>query len=332
MQTDTQTRTPEIFPPGAPPEPAGLEVLPARPAPTAEIVGREARRYDPRTTPEFTPFACSEDIAALVAALTTAQSEFGVVGKNQTAKVESRREGARSYSYRYADLHELIRATQPALNANGLSIVQLPIVRQRTVTVLTLLCHTSGQWMRNDLPMVVESLDPQSIGTAFSYGRRYARLGILDLAPGEGEDDDYSQATQRAQGAANGHESRPGQGPVQMPQRAERVSPPPTAQTPAPPSASTTGAGSTPPATPAPARAITITHLEKIPRDKKTPWWRVKFSDGTIAVTFSTTMGGDLEVWKEYGAQFSRVRTTPKDGWTYLEACVPVDGPRGGGR
>lgn len=328
MQTDTTTPIADVFPLGAPPEPNSLEVLP----PAAQLMppSREAKRYDARTTPEFTPFACSEEIAELVAALSQAQLEFDEVERNKTAHVESRRTGAK-YSYTYADLAAVITATRPHLSKHGLVIIQAPriLLDRKTCTIMTLLTHTSGQWMRADLPMQLESLDPQSIGAGITYGRRYAQQSLLNLAP----EDDPDGASRPPAPQGNGNGSRSGQGSVQMPQRAEHVAPPPAAQTSAPPSASTTAAPHTA-ATPRPAPgAITIVALEKIPRAApKTPWWKVKFSNGVAAVTFSTTMGADLELWRDYGSVFSAVRVKDKDGWTYLEEVKPFDGPRGGGK
>jgi hypothetical protein len=310
------------------------DVLPpaqTRPAP------HEPRRYDPRTSPEFTPFACSEDIDQLTAALAAAQMVFDAVEKNKTAVVDSRREGARSYRYDYADLNEVISATRPHLSANGLVLMQLPIVRQRTVTILGLLTHTSGQWLRTDLPMTIESLDPQSIGTASSYGRRYQQLGLFNLAPGDGEDDDGQRASARA-------EVRSGRsGPVTMPQRAEVAAPPspgapPTSQA-SPTSHAVSGAVHAPAAVdtrrpgpvPVAARpqAPALITIVAGPIERKTgtgkAYWLVRFSNGVEACTFSTTMCGRLQEGRERSTRYSSVTTSTKGQWTYVDELHPAD-------
>jgi hypothetical protein len=307
------------------------EVLPAAPAQTR--LPHEPRRYDARTSPDFTPFACSDDIDQLTAALATAQRSFDAVGKNKTAVVDSRREGARSYRYDYADLNEVISATRPHLSENGLVLLQLPIVRQRTVTILGLLTHTSGQWLRTDLPMTIESLDPQSIGTASSYGRRYQQLGLFNLAPGDGEDDDGRRASARA-------EVRPGRGPVSMPQRAEVAAPPsagapPTSQA-SPSSHAVSGAVHAPAAVdtrrPGPVPlAPTLITIRRGPEERRTtgtppkPYWLVEFSDGRAACTFSTTMRAALEQGRERGTRYSQVVITKKGNWSYVDELFRAD-------
>lgn len=308
------------------------EVLP----PQTRPVAHEVRRYDPRTSPEFTPFACSDEIDQLTAALAAAQMTFDAVEKNKTAVVESRREGARSYRYNYADLNEVISATRPHLSANGLVLMQLPIVRQRTVTILGLLTHTSGQWLRTDLPMTIESLDPQSIGTASSYGRRYQQLGLFNLAPGDGEDDDGQRASARA-------EVRPGRsGPVTMPQRAE-VAAPPSPGAPPTSQVSTASQAVAPPDTrrpgpvPVPARPQTPTLITIVagPTERKTTggkfYWLVRFSNGVEACTFSTTMRGRLQEGRERSTRYSSVTTSTKGQWTYVDELYRAD-DEGGAR
>lgn len=330
-EPSTRTLTAEVFPPGIPPDPQSLEIVPpAQPsAPTVLPAAREPRRYDPRTTPDFTPFACSEEIAELVAALSQSQLEFDEVERNKTAHVESKRTGAK-YSYDYADLSAVIAATRPQLSKHGLVIIQMPRVslQHKTCTIMTLLTHTSGQWMRGDLPFVMESLDPQSIGSAITYGRRYAQQALLNLAPES--DDDGATASRRPT-------DRPGQGPVQMPQRAESVSPPQSATAPAPAPASTTEARHTPPATPAPASGsrwingpLTITHLQK-EKGRNGPYWRIRFSDDTVCAFFPTPKshitGEDLETWRSYDSKFGKAKVTTKGEWTYLDELKPFDGP-----
>jgi hypothetical protein len=95
--------------------------------------------------------------------------------------------------------------------------------------VTTLLAHKSGEFIRNDLTLPVDSLDPQAIGTAITYARRYALQALLGIAPEEGDDDAQAASGGRSFQGSRDRESevRSGRsGPVQMPQRAEVAAPP----------------------------------------------------------------------------------------------------------
>lgn len=128
----------------------------------------------------------SEPIAALLEALAKAQAAM------ENAKKESNNP---HFNRRYADLASVLDAVRATLASNGLSIIQAPSYHQGTVTVLTMLGHSSGQWMRNRLRMTLVKQDAQGIGSAITYARRYALMAIAGVAP---EDDDGNAAVERA--------------------------------------------------------------------------------------------------------------------------------------
>lgn len=169
---------------------------------------------------EAQTFSCSPEIDQLAAGLAQAQLAFGAIEKSLTAKVESRREGARSYQYDYAPLSEVLGAVRPALNSNGIAIMQPPGLGTKTVVITTLLLHVSGQWFRSDLrfPFSLEHIDPQALGTVISYLRRYCVMSILGVSPEESEDDDAAKFTQQIRNG-NGNGQKPAT-TVPMPQRA----------------------------------------------------------------------------------------------------------------
>lgn len=127
----------------------------------------------------------STDVAALLEALAKAQ------GAMENAKKESNNP---HFNRRYADLASVLDAVRAPLAANGLSVVQAPGSHQGAVTVLTMLGHASGQWMRNRLRMTLAKQDAQGIGSAITYARRYALMAIAGIAP---EDDDGNAAVER---------------------------------------------------------------------------------------------------------------------------------------
>ena len=132
----------------------------------------------------------SEQIDQLAAALAAAQGAFPAVTKNRTATVPTKTGG--TYSYRYADLTDLLDAVRPVLSANGLAVVQGG-TGERMVTRLV---HTSGQWIEADGTLPATQATPQGLGSAITYARRYWLTALLGIAAEE--DDDGAFGTQEA--------------------------------------------------------------------------------------------------------------------------------------
>jgi len=102
-----------------------------------------------------------------------------------------RKTGTGNYG-KFAELHELIDAVRPVLAKHGLAFMQdvsgLPDGR---LGVTTILVHTSGgRVATGPLPMPAPN-DPQKVGSAITYARRYALMATLGLAA---EDDDGQAA------------------------------------------------------------------------------------------------------------------------------------------
>lgn len=124
----------------------------------------------------------SETIGKLTAALAKAQLAF------KTIKKESDNPFFKS---KYSDLASLIDATRGGLAENGLAVMQFAQSNEKTVTVSTMLSHSSDEFVAHDLVMPVSKMDAHGIGSAITYGRRYSYQSILSIA---GEDDDDGNA------------------------------------------------------------------------------------------------------------------------------------------
>jgi hypothetical protein len=133
----------------------------------------------------------SEQINEIGAALAKAQGAI----KNPLKK-NSVRTG--TYSYEYADLAEVIDCCKPHLAANGLAILQSPSTDGKVVAIKTLLLHTSGQFIEDTLILMANDTRPQSIGSAITYGRRYAYCAMVGIAADV--DDDGAAANGQSQG------------------------------------------------------------------------------------------------------------------------------------
>jgi ERF superfamily len=129
----------------------------------------------------------SPTIGKLVEALCKAQLEFAPVVK---ANINPQ------FKSKYADLATIIQATMPALAKHGLVIIQTPYVKDRYLTMTTLLVHSSDEWIANELTMPAtmrNELTAQTIGSACTYSRRYALQSILGVSADL--DDDATEAS-----------------------------------------------------------------------------------------------------------------------------------------
>jgi hypothetical protein len=128
----------------------------------------------------------SETRAELAKAMVAAQQSLGLVAKSSTNP---------HFKSKYADLATVLDAVLPALNGAGISLVQAPGGDgEGNVTLTTTLLHESGEWMESTLTMRPTKSDPQGVGSAITYARRYAALAVAGAAP---EDDDGNSASQR---------------------------------------------------------------------------------------------------------------------------------------
>lgn len=99
------------------------------------------------------------------------------------------------FKSRYASLENVIDAARPALQASNLAFTQAPgALIDGAIEVTTMLMHTSGQWLRSTLHVPLQKRDPQGVGSAITYGCRYALMATLGLPP---VDDDGEAAMDR---------------------------------------------------------------------------------------------------------------------------------------
>jgi hypothetical protein len=97
------------------------------------------------------------------------------------------------FKSKYAALPSILDAIQMPLEESGLVFTQLPDGEFLT----TLLIHfESGEYISSSYKMNPVKTDPQSIGSAITYARRYALGAILGL--NIDEDDDGNKASQPA--------------------------------------------------------------------------------------------------------------------------------------
>jgi hypothetical protein len=122
----------------------------------------------------------------LAKALAAVQQELPQIGKQHTAD-------AGTYTYEYADLTDISSALMPLLGKHGLSFLAKPTLTDGAFVLAYSLLHVSGEREDGLYPLPMGG-NPQSIGSAISYGRRYCLCAVTGVAPGGSDDDGVAAA------------------------------------------------------------------------------------------------------------------------------------------
>ncbi len=130
----------------------------------------------------------SESIKDLAAALAAAQGEIENATKNTRNDF---------FKSEYADLAEVLNVVRPVMAKHGLSIAQFPSLDGGIVSLETIMMHSSGEWISGIAGAPLIKQDPQGVGSATTYLRRYSLAAIAGVAQ---EDDDANSAAQPPRG------------------------------------------------------------------------------------------------------------------------------------
>ena len=96
------------------------------------------------------------------------------------------------FKSKYANLEEVIRVVKEPFAANGLCFIQNPVSGEGTAGVETIILHESGEFISNEFLLKCSKADPQGMGSAITYARRY---GLQSACGIPSEDDDGNAAS-----------------------------------------------------------------------------------------------------------------------------------------
>ena len=130
----------------------------------------------------------SATIGKIAAAMCKAQSDMGSALKSSDNPF---------FKSKYADVSECLKAALPALNDNGIALIQGSDwdSANKAFFVTTTLLHTSGEWIASKLYVPITKHDAQGVGAAMTYGRRFLLSGMCALA--QADDDGNSISLQK---------------------------------------------------------------------------------------------------------------------------------------
>ena len=114
------------------------------------------------------------------------------LGKTGSGQVGARKD------YKYLELDALMDAVLPVLTRNGLIWTTLPIGSADEPFLKYLLIHAAtGESIEGSMPLMLDKPTSQGLGSAVTYGRRYALLCVLGAVADR--DDDGLKATEQAE-------------------------------------------------------------------------------------------------------------------------------------
>lgn len=129
------------------------------------------------------------EISDLVKALRAFQAEIVTVERTVTNPF---------FKSKYADLASIMKESQPILTNHQLAISQFLDSLDGKPALTTMLMHESGQFIVATIPLIMDKQDPQGLGRAITYTRRYGYAAVLQIVIDE-DNDGNSPKTEKPQ-------------------------------------------------------------------------------------------------------------------------------------
>ncbi len=129
----------------------------------------------------------SESIKEIAPAFLLAQTDMDAATKDATNP---------HFGSKYADFASVVGVVKPLLNKNDISFLQPVRLTDAGVEIETILMHKSGEFFSEVLSIPLVRRDAQGVGSAISYGKRYALQSICGVPS---EDDDGNIASEKPQ-------------------------------------------------------------------------------------------------------------------------------------
>lgn len=130
----------------------------------------------------------SESISNLATALVKFQKDVENIKKDSKNPF---------FKSKYASLSNILDAVRQPLSENNLSFTQFPCGEGELVTTIM---HSSGEFMSASFKVSPVKNDPQALGSAITYARRYALSAALGLNV---QDDDDGNAASYTSNTTN---------------------------------------------------------------------------------------------------------------------------------
>ena len=152
----------------------------------------------PQTSPVDMQFRFSPEMDKLTKAMVKAKTDMG----QETIQYDSTNPHFRN---KFASLEACVKNINPHLSKNGLALMQFPTGTH----LINMLTHESGQWLCASYKLSPVKSDPQGIGSALTYARRYSICAIFNVSGSEDDDGEMAQGNQGNNPVSTGGKQTP---------------------------------------------------------------------------------------------------------------------------
>jgi hypothetical protein len=126
----------------------------------------------------------------LLQAILKVQAEVGTLPKDATNP---------HFKSKYTPLDTIVEHVGPILNKHGLIWLTLPTRDELGPALTYRLQHAaSGEKVEGTMPLLLTKQDPQGLGSALTYARRYSLCAVLNLVADDDDDGNAARNTQPA--------------------------------------------------------------------------------------------------------------------------------------
>lgn len=122
----------------------------------------------------------STETKDLFTALALAQSEIETANKTNDNLF---------FKSRYADLAEIVNSSRAVLTKHGLSVSQVIDFDEVSQMLISILAHSSGQFIRSRVRIQPPKSDIQTFGSYITYLRRYSYAALVGVVVCDEDDD-----------------------------------------------------------------------------------------------------------------------------------------------
>lgn len=130
--------------------------------------------------------AQSDNTAKISDALAKSRAAFKAIRRDKEVSVRTKTGG--TYKFAYAPLEVVIDAVTAALSEHGLSIQQTEGIGDEAGFMVTILRHSSGEWIKSYARIIFHNGNAQEYGSAVTYARRYGLQAMLGITADDDDD------------------------------------------------------------------------------------------------------------------------------------------------
>lgn len=103
------------------------------------------------------------------------------------------------FKSKYADLPAVWHTIHDLMSSNGLAVVNMNVIIDGVEYLETRIYHTSGDYISSTSRLAPVKNDPQSVGSAITYMRRYALMSLLGLVADDDDDGNAASGNNQKQ-------------------------------------------------------------------------------------------------------------------------------------